>query len=407
MIKDFDKLKYLLSELLTKYRNEIRNGDFDKVVYSLWWNSDRYNGKDFKGKTFLGYCKSLGMLSPHQVIVEINNTCGTNFKDRLLDKDNKDYYYLKFIYTWYDSLHPEWGPISREYWLQAYSINGKLQAQFWDITTIENRLCFDSESEANNLINRIESLGHLPQDPKKRLDLSKMKWKTVKVNKNSKVYEKLGPMVKKLVYMNLSTLHEPVSETLPEFYGYIYSSRNNGEIPFSDDDFVAESLSEAVSNSLYNGGLKDKKAKLDNEKMSIKSLTEKTDLTYEPELVQKLVNKYATPELRKSDLDDIWEEVMEKYDNVDLAEEVYDSLHAWLGDMWNESFKADNIKDEEPEDWLTEKRNSCIRDYRMWAGLGDDELITEDKIDEWALNRVSCNSNYDYDDLKEVLLSNK
>jgi len=100
---------------------------------------------------------------------------------------------------------------------------------------------------------------------------------------------------------------------------------------------------------------------------------------------------------------------MEKYDNPEVAEEVYDSLHAWLGDMWNESFKTDSLpeKVEPEEDWLTEKRNSCIRDYRMWAGLDDDELITEDKIDEWALNRVSCNSNYDYNDLKEVLLSNK
>ena len=96
---------------------------------------------------------------------------------------------------------------------------------------------------------------------------------------------------------------------------------------------------------------------------------------------------------------------MAEYDDPELAEEVCASLEIYLDDLYGEALLSDKLdKEVDPVKLLNEKRESCIKEYRHWAGLSDGDIITEDNLNEWALNRVSCNENYDYDDLKEVLL---
>lgn len=134
-------------------------------------------------------------------------------------------------------------------------------------------------------------------------------------------------------------------------------------------------------------------------------LLENKDLGYDVELAQKLFDKYVNSDLSKGDLDYIWDEIMEQYDDVNLAEEVCADLEEYLDDLYYEALQPEKLEEEIDEsDLFRQKNEACIKEYRQWAGLGDDDLITEENINEWALNRVSCNENYDYDDLKEVLL---
>lgn len=134
-------------------------------------------------------------------------------------------------------------------------------------------------------------------------------------------------------------------------------------------------------------------------------LLENKDLGYDVELAQKLFDKYVNSDLSKGDLDYIWDEIMEQYDDVNLAEEVCADLEEYLDDLYYEALQPEKLEEEVDEsDLFRQKNEACIKEYRQWAGLGDDDLITEENINEWALNRVSCNENYDYDDLKEVLL---
>ena len=97
---------------------------------------------------------------------------------------------------------------------------------------------------------------------------------------------------------------------------------------------------------------------------------------------------------------------MEEYNNPELAEEVCTSLEIYLDDIYSEALKPEEITEDviNEEDLFNKKNQKCIEEYRLWAGLSEGEKITEDTINEWALNRVSCNNNYDYNDLKDVLL---
>ena len=124
------------------------------------------------------------------------------------------------------------------------------------------------------------------------------------------------------------------------------------------------------------------------------------------ELVDKLFDWYWPCD--KSELDDIWDEIMERYNDPELAEEVCASLEIQFDNMYHEALSPEKLDDTDvinESEIFNQKNEACIKEYRQWAGLGDDDLITEDTINEWALNRVSCNNNYDYNDLKEVLLS--
>lgn len=183
--------------------------------------------------------------------------------------------------------------------------------------------------------------------------------------------------------------------------------------------------------------LKDKKVDLENKEMSIESLsedsptdypkslsnvlkqvkldltlkemkvdnnlTEDTDWGFDMRVADELFNKYVGEDLSKSDVDYIWDEIMKEYDDIELAEEVCSRLEQYLDDLY---LKPEHLEEEFDEiEAFNKKNESCIKEYRIWAGLGDDELITEENLNEWALNRVSCNENYDYNDLREVLLS--
>lgn len=190
-------------------------------------------------------------------------------------------------------------------------------------------------------------------------------------------------------------------DTIESFIDDIYKLRQESII--NDGEYGKGNL---IFKEIRNRGilqeLKDLKVKLENDEMS---LNEKIDYSYSPELEEKLFNKYINQPLSKSDLDNIWDDIMEEYGNPELAEEVCASLEIYLDDMYGEALSSDKLDEEvDPVKLLNEKRDSCIKEYRHWAGLSDDDIITEDNLNDWALTRVSCNENYDYDDLKEVLL---
>ena len=48
-----------------------------------------------------------------------------------------------------------------------------------------------------------------------------------------------------------------------------------------------------------------------------------------------------------------------------------------------------------------------IAKYREYAGIDESFVITEENINDWALNRVSCYENYDVNELRELLLKGK
>lgn len=148
--------------------------------------------------------------------------------------------------------------------------------------------------------------------------------------------------------------------------------------------------------------LKDMKIKLENDEMSIKE-------AYSHDTLEDLISHYYDPFISVDDLDSIWNEIMAEYDDVDLANDVIDELEAKRDDMWREAVNHETSKpviNEEilPEDLINKYNDSVIKDYRTRAGLSDDEIITEEKLDDWALKSTSCYMNYDYDNLKDLLI---
>jgi len=190
-------------------------------------------------------------------------------------------------------------------------------------------------------------------------------------------------------------------EDINSFIDDIYILRQNSIM--NDGEYGKGNL---IFKEIRNEGilqeLKDKKVNLENNEMSIKEGLK----DFSNDVIEKLLTKYS--DCSKDELDDVWDEIVRDYNDTDLADEVCELLDIRLDDLYSESLKP--IK-EEPLDYnesdiFKQKNEACIKEYRQWAGLSDDELITEDKINEWALNRVSCNNNYDYNDLKEVLCGN-
>lgn len=68
---------------------------------------------------------------------------------------------------------------------------------------------------------------------------------------------------------------------------------------------------------------------------------------------------------------------------------------------------VEETTDDEEKDLFEELNKKCIKEYREWANIPDDAKLNEQKIDEWALNRVSRVNNYDYNDLKKLLFGGK
>lgn len=64
------------------------------------------------------------------------------------------------------------------------------------------------------------------------------------------------------------------------------------------------------------------------------------------------------------------------------------------GDNWSETLYKENVD---------ERKAKRIQDYRKFASLSDDEEITEDNIDDWALNRTCRVNNCDKERMKEEL----
>lgn len=67
--------------------------------------------------------------------------------------------------------------------------------------------------------------------------------------------------------------------------------------------------------------------------------------------------------------------------------------------------------DEEKKTWVqhckstTDNRKArVLAHYRKIAGIGDDEVITEENLNDYAFNHTSCYQNYDKDKLRKLLL---
>lgn len=54
---------------------------------------------------------------------------------------------------------------------------------------------------------------------------------------------------------------------------------------------------------------------------------------------------------------------------------------------------------------LSKREKDAISAYRNYANLKEDFEITEDNIDEWALNEASCRYHFRPEILKEKLLN--
>ena len=57
----------------------------------------------------------------------------------------------------------------------------------------------------------------------------------------------------------------------------------------------------------------------------------------------------------------------------------------------------------QPASEIEERKEKRVQDYRRYAGLSDDEVITEDNIDKWALNRICRENNCDEEKMKSEL----
>jgi hypothetical protein len=64
----------------------------------------------------------------------------------------------------------------------------------------------------------------------------------------------------------------------------------------------------------------------------------------------------------------------------------------------------DEVIEELYQKQKAESEAYIIGQYRKYAHLKDDDIITEDNLDEWALTHVSCYNNYDIHELRELLL---
>lgn len=151
--------------------------------------------------------------------------------------------------------------------------------------------------------------------------------------------------------------------------------------------------------------LKDKKIELENDEMSLSE-------AYDYKTYEDLCNYYYDPYLSQDDLERIWDEIMEKYDDVDLANDVVEELESGEDEMWQESLnreKAETELEAEPveesaEDFVARRDADVIEDYRKRANLEEGAEITEENLDDWALTGTSCYMNYDYNDLKNLLV---
>ena len=95
---------------------------------------------------------------------------------------------------------------------------------------------------------------------------------------------------------------------------------------------------------------------------------------------------------------------MKRFDNKQLADDVVKNL----GDQFNKDLVPEKVIDldeaAEAKKLFEAKNQKLIKEYRMWSNTPDEEMITEEKLDKWAVNKVSCENNYDYNDLTDLLL---
>lgn len=69
---------------------------------------------------------------------------------------------------------------------------------------------------------------------------------------------------------------------------------------------------------------------------------------------------------------------------------------------------------EEKQTWANQckattdsRKARVLAHYRKVAGLKDDELITEENLNDYAFNHTSCYQNYDKDKLRKLLLGGR
>ncbi len=82
--------------------------------------------------------------------------------------------------------------------------------------------------------------------------------------------------------------------------------------------------------------------------------------------------------------------------DLELEPELSDgSITEALLEQFQDEMKAQELCEERDE--------RAIRKYCSLVGCDDESEITPETIEEWALKRTSCEENYDYNNLKELL----
>lgn len=93
---------------------------------------------------------------------------------------------------------------------------------------------------------------------------------------------------------------------------------------------------------------------------------------------------------------------------IGLTEQDFENLDVIADWPVTECIKEQVEKTEEElvKEQLSEKDNKAISEYRKLIACDEDYKITPENLEEndWAVKRVSCYQNYDYDNLKELLL---
>lgn len=128
---------------------------------------------------------------------------------------------------------------------------------------------------------------------------------------------------------------------------------------------------------------------------------------YFKNLILELYNQYKNEAINKDDLRYIWEDLDKRYGKT-VSSRVIEKLERKVESEKTHLLEsACGEKEIVAEDLINEKNNYCIDEYKKYSGYTGEDILTEETLDTWALERVSAENNYDYDDLKNLLLGGK
>lgn len=195
---------------------------------------------------------------------------------------------------------------------------------------------------------------------------------------------------------------------------------------FKTDDAALEFFDKYITSYINNGG--------EDNISALEVYDEKTDdiiKEWDASSVQKAIEQRSENESLEEELEPVPEE--HKSDKIaKFIEELYDLRKEsiategeyGLGNLVFKEFRnlgyLDNLKElrkqektkelsleqlKQADDILNATNNYVVNEYRKYAQLEDEELITEENLNEYALNRTSAYTNYDKEELKNLLLN--